>query len=203
MLPNEIAIFIQTTLKTLDRKLEDIKFRSFCIAIWACCSRQKHGVGVVVTRRLSTQSFSWVDDPESFYNISLTCQRFSQVCKIMKSELHRNLLRKKAEYFIECYIDTVSDIANSYSDFIDCKCRLKDLLRSCMHLAAAKRFLSYDKVLDVWQRNGPVAAKLFTWVRKYESFVRDEEPRSPPADPDKFTKFKLRQQHEDRVFILQ
>ena len=123
--------------------------------------------------------FSWVDDPRSFNNISLTCQRFSEVSKVTKSELHTNVLRKKAEYFTDCYIDKVADIANSDVDFSNYKCRLKDLIRSCKHLAAGKRFLNYDKVLDVWQRNGPVAAKLFIWVRKYESFVRDEEPLPP------------------------
>lgn len=95
--------------------------------------------------------FSWVDDPRSFYNISLTCQRFSQVSKITKSELHTNLLRKKAEYFSECYMDKVADLANSDANFNDYKYRLKDLLRTCMHLEAAKRFLNYDKALDVWQ----------------------------------------------------
>ena len=48
---------------------------------------------------------------------------------------------------------------------------LLQLLRETARLTAAKGILTYDKVIDVWQRNGPVAAKLLTWVRNLESRV--------------------------------
>lgn len=31
--------------------------------------------------------------------------------------------------------------------------------------------MTYDKVMAVWERNGPVAAELFTWVRDLRSTV--------------------------------
>ena len=42
-----------------------------------------------------------------------------------------------------------------------------------MCLVASKVFLTYEKVVDVWQRNGPVDAKLFTWVTIQETSVRN------------------------------
>ena len=42
-----------------------------------------------------------------------------------------------------------------------------------MCLVASKVFLTYEKVVDVWQRNGPVVAKLFTWVTIQEKSVRN------------------------------
>ena len=41
------------------------------------------------------------------------------------------------------------------------------------HFTAAKELLTYAKVVKVWETNGPVAAKLFTWIRNQES--RTEE----------------------------
>ena len=40
-------------------------------------------------------------------------------------------------------------------------------------LVASKVFHTYEKVVDVWQRNGPVVAKLFTWVTIQETSVRN------------------------------
>ena len=41
-------------------------------------------------------------------------------------------------------------------------------------LVESKVFLTgYEKVVDVWQRNGPVVAKLFTWVTIQETSVRN------------------------------
>ena len=41
-------------------------------------------------------------------------------------------------------------------------------------LVASKVFLTgYEKVVDVWQRNGPVVGKLFTWVTIQETSVRN------------------------------
>jgi len=48
---------------------------------------------------------------------------------------------------------------------------LLQLLRETVRLTAAKSILTYDKVINVWQRNGPVVAKLFTWVRNLESKI--------------------------------
>ena len=39
--------------------------------------------------------------------------------------------------------------------------------------------LTYQKVIDVWQNNGAVVAKLFSWLRNKESSVQDGEPRAP------------------------
>ena len=122
-----------------------------------------------------------IDDPSSFYNITLTCKRFLQVTENAKRALHTNLFRAKAEYFIKCYIVEISGETLVFpSDYgrerkYD---KLRDLLHDSVRLTAARGVLSYDRVIDVWQRNGAVAAKLFTWVRKLESWVDKERMRT-------------------------
>ena len=114
---------------------------------------------------------SYIDDPSCFYNIALSCNRFLQVTRNTRSVLHTNLLRAKAEYFIKCYIVESGD---DYDKF----CKVRDLLGHSARLTAAKGMLTYDKVIDAWQKNGPVAAKLFTWVRNQESSREEGEPRA-------------------------
>ena len=94
--------------------------------------------------------------------------------KNTRSVLNSNLLRAKAEYLIKCYIVERRWRGN----FRHHRSALDDgeydggypltLLEACARLTTEKSTLTYDKVVDVWQRNGPVAAKLFTWVRKFE-----------------------------------
>ena len=85
--------------------------------------------------------------------------------------MHTNLLRAKAEYYIKRYIVEIGD------DYDKC-CKLKDLLRDSFRLTAAKRMITYDKVINVWESNGPVAAKLFTWLRNQEFSEEEGEPRA-------------------------
>jgi len=59
-----------------------------------------------------------------------------------------------------------------------CVDHLLQLLRETARLTAAKGILTYDKVINVWQGNGPVAAKLFTWVRNLESSVSEYPGRA-------------------------
>ena len=42
----------------------------------------------------------------------------------------------------------------------------------------SKKMLTYDKVKDFWQTNGPVAAKLFTWIINQLSSREEDEPRA-------------------------
>ena len=62
----------------------------------------------------------------------------------------------------------MADITNTSDDY-DKYSTLRDLLYGSARLTGAKRILSYNKVIDVWQQNGPVVAKLFTWIadRRY------------------------------------
>ena len=113
---------------------------------------------------------SFLDHPSFFNSITLTCQRFLQVTKNTRSVLHSNLLRAKAEYLIKCYIVEGRRAANFPNHrHADDGRYLVTLLRECARLTTSKNTLTYDKVVDVWQRNGPVAAKLFTWVRNLKS----------------------------------
>ena len=111
---------------------------------------------------------SYIDHPGSFHSFILTCGRFSQVTRKANSILHTNLLRAKAEFFIKSYI--VYDIGETANEF-DKFDKLQNFLHESAQLIAAKEVLTYDRVMDVWQRNGPVAAKLFTWVRNQISSV--------------------------------
>ena len=112
---------------------------------------------------------SFIEDPSSFHSIALTCQRFLQVTKNARSVLHSNLLRAKAEYLMKCCIVEIRTQATnfSYHRHADEARNLVALLRGCTRLTTTKNTLTYEKVVDVWQRNGPVAAKLLTWVRNF------------------------------------
>jgi len=90
-------------------------------------------------------------------------------------------LQSKAEYYIKSFL---VDIANTRdgrsrrSDDYDKYCKLRDLLQGSVRLTAAKGILSYAKMIDVWQKNGPVVAKLFTWIADREASVEEGEPRA-------------------------
>ena len=114
---------------------------------------------------------SHIDDPSSFYSFVLTCQRFFQVARNTRSVLHTNLLRAKAEYYIKRYIVEIGH------DYDKC-CKLKDLLRDSARLTAAKRMITYDKVINGWETNGPVVAKLFTLLRNLEFSEEEGHPRA-------------------------
>ena len=102
---------------------------------------------------------SYIDHPGSFHSLILTCRRFP----------HINLLKVKAEFLIKSYI--VHDIGETAHEF-DKFDKLENFLHESAQLIEAKEVLTYDRVMDVsWQRNGPVAAKLFTWVRNQISSV--------------------------------
>ena len=111
---------------------------------------------------------SYIDDPGSFHSFILTCRRFPQVTGKVNSILHTNLLKAKAEFLIKSYI--VHDIGKAGDDF-DKFDKLRNLLYQSAQLTEARGVLTYDRVMDVWQRNGPVAAKLFTWIRNPISSV--------------------------------
>ena len=117
---------------------------------------------------------SYLDDPRSFYSISLTCKRLLQVTKLTRNVIHSKLLRSKAEYYIKIYLVHICDTTWK-ADLFDKYCKLRDLLRGSSHLIAAKGILTYAKVIDVWQKNGPVVAKLFTWIRNQETDEEDSE----------------------------
>ncbi|PFX21592.1 uncharacterized protein LOC111335380 [Stylophora pistillata] len=55
--------------------------------------------------------------------------------------------------------------------------KLEDLLSNAARLTEAKKLLTYAKVVDVWEKNGPVAAKLFTWIKNQEKSTEKGEPR--------------------------
>ena len=109
---------------------------------------------------------SFVDDPFTFGSIALTCKRFLRLTENDGRVTHTNLLKSKAEYYVKLWT------AHSRRRLVDDKDRfcddiydIGDLLRECATLTASKNAVTYDKVMAVWERNGPVAAKLLTWVR--------------------------------------
>lgn len=125
---------------------------------------------------------SCLDDPHSFYSIALTCKRLLQVTKSTRNVIHSKLLRSKAEFYIKSYLVDITNVNGRTRDTSlgsnDKYCKLRDLLEGSARLTAAKGRLSYAKVIDVWQKNGPVVAKLFTWIRNQESSVEEGEPRA-------------------------
>ena len=123
---------------------------------------------------------SYLDDPRAFYSISLTCKRLLQVTKSTRNAMHSKILRSKSEYYIKIYLVHISNTNGraGRSNHYDKYCKLRDLLEASARLTAAKGLFSYAKVIDVWQKNGPVVAKLFTWIRNQETDVERGEPRA-------------------------
>lgn len=127
---------------------------------------------------------SYVDDPGSFYNISVTCKRLLQVSRSTRNVIHSKILQSKAEYYIKSYLVDITNTSDGRhgharrSDDYDKYCKLRDLLHGTVRLTAAKGILSYAKVIDVWQQNGPVVAKLFTWIANRETREENGEPRA-------------------------
>ena len=124
---------------------------------------------------------SYLDDLGSFYNISLTCKRLLQVTKSTRNVIHSKILQSKAEYYVKSYLVNMTNTSGGRarrSDDYDKYCKLRDLLHASARLMAAKGTLSYAKVIDVWQQNGPVVAKLFTWIANRESSEERGEPRA-------------------------
>ena len=114
---------------------------------------------------------SFFNDPYVFHCFILTCQRFYHVSKNANSVLHLKLLKSKAENYVKRY---VGGEATSYDKY----CSLVDLLHRLSLLSKSRRLLTYDKVVDAWQRCGPVVAKLLTWFRSAESSREEGEPRA-------------------------
>ena len=96
-----------------------------------------------------------------------------------KNILHPKLLRAKAEYYIKCYLVDITNGKSKGRDSgaYDKYCKLRDLLSNSVRLTTAKEILTYAKVMDVWQKKGPVATKLFTWIRNQEISKEEGEPR--------------------------
>ena len=95
--------------------------------------------------------------------------------------MHSKLLQSKAEYYIKSYLVDITNTRGGRarkSDDSDKYCKLRDLLQGSVRLTAGKGTLNYAKVIDVWQQNGPVVAKLFTWIANRETSREDGEPRA-------------------------
>ena len=137
-----------------------------------CVTRQSNMASILsLTDDCLHRIVSFIDDPSSFYSITLTCKRLLQITSNTRSVLHTNLVRLKAEYFMKCF---VVENGCDYDKF----CRFRDFLNESARLIEVKGMLSYNKVIEIWQRNGPVVAKLFTWFRDKEFSVEEGEPRA-------------------------
>lgn len=163
--------------KTLEKNRNCFYIRRVCIKYanqftMLCVTFQSNMASILLlTDDCLHKIVSYIDDPNSFYNIALTCQRLLQVTRNTRSVLHTNLLRAKAEYYIKCFTVENGDDYEAFS-------KVEAFLLEASRLTEAKGMLSYDKVVDIWQRNGPVVAKLFTWLRSKESSVEEGEPRA-------------------------
>lgn len=119
---------------------------------------------------------SCIDDSSSFFNMSLTCKSF-QKATTAKNALNANFLKAKAEYYVKSYIVEMSwskwcifSIPDTTRDKFN---KLMIFLRDTVRFTTSKELVTYDKVIDSWHRNGPVAAKLLTWLRNKESTVEN------------------------------
>ena len=111
---------------------------------------------------------SFVDDPFTFGSIALTCKRFLRLTENDRRVMHTNLLKSKAEYYVKLW--TAAN-RRRHDRFGFQLYDIGGFLRECATLTASKNAVTYDKVMAVWERNGPVAAKLLTWVRDLKCSV--------------------------------
>lgn len=111
---------------------------------------------------------SFVDDPFTFGSIALTCKRFLRLTENDRRVMHTNLLKSKAEYYVKLW---TAAYRRRHDRFGFQLYDIGGFLRECATLTASKNAVTYDKVMAVWERNGPVAAKLFTWVRDLKCTV--------------------------------
>ena len=141
----------------------------YAMCAHACVTRQSNMACILsLTDDCLHRGVSFIDDPSSFHSIALTCKRHLQITSNTRSVLHTNLVRLKAEYFIKCF---VVENGCDYDKF----CRFRDFLNESARRIEVKGMLSYDKVIKIWQRNGPVVAKLFTWFRDKASKKVNQE----------------------------
>ena len=68
----------------------------------------------------------------------------------------------------------ITDDKSDYRKFS----KLEDLLSNAVRLTEAKKTLTFAKLVNVWEKNGPVVAKLYTWIRNQESRTENGEPRA-------------------------
>ena len=125
---------------------------------------------------------SCIDDARSFYSVAITCKRLLQVTKSRRKILHPNLLPTKAEYYLKHHFldlahctpgqtgrKTLQKRLSAYEGFR----KLRDVLHGAVRFTEAKKLLTYPRIVDVWQKNGPVVAKLLTWVRDQDAEVKN------------------------------
>ena len=138
--------------KTLEKNRNCFYIRRVCIKYanqftMLCVTFQSNMASILLlTDDCLHKIVSYIDDPNSFYNIALTCQRLLQVTRNTRSVLHTNLLRAKAEYYIKCFTVENGDDYEAFS-------KVEAFLLEASRLTEAKGMLSYDKVVDIWQRN--------------------------------------------------
>ena len=114
---------------------------------------------------------SFVDDPFTFDNIALTCKRFLRLTENDRRVMHTNLLKSKAEYYIKLWTAHRRHLVNWDDRLLVEIYDIGDLLHKCATLTSSKNAVTYNKVMAVWERNGPVAAELLTWVRDFKCTV--------------------------------
>ncbi len=123
---------------------------------------------------------SYIDDPRTFYNISLTCKRLVQVTKCSKKVLHSNLLHVKAKFYMKSFIADALSTEYVTDNIEECKeyCILRNIVDGALQLAQSANMLTYARVVDVWERYGPVAATLTTWMRNEKFRKEYDEPHA-------------------------
>ena len=115
---------------------------------------------------------SFLHDPDSFYNFVLTCKRFTNVAK-NTTYLQREIFRRKADFYLKKVV-----VQDNTTRHYDTDQKLEGFFTQAANSSELKNLLTGEKIVKVWQKNGPVAARLFSWIR---SRTTDEETGEPRA----------------------
>ena len=126
---------------------------------------------------------SFISDGGSFYNFAIACRRFANVAKSM-NYLRSEILKVKADFYLKKVL--VEKRGCSY----EVNQKVQNLLTDSVNWAKRKCLVTEGKLLDVWEKNGPVAAKLFSWITSRTEREETGEPRATCST--EFTEFKLR-----------
>ncbi|KAK3755808.1 hypothetical protein QZH41_003193 [Actinostola sp. cb2023] len=104
---------------------------------------------------------SCLSDFGSFYNFALTCKRFHRVT-LNPRDWHVSVVKRKAEFYIKQFV-----IFECHHDLDSGDKELKDLhvlFRDAIKCSVSPRN-TFPKVLELWKSCGPIAAKLYMWIK--------------------------------------
>lgn len=123
---------------------------------------------------------AFIDIPFSFHSVMLSCKRLNQIATSMESDIwHSNIKRAKIENPLKKAIIEIFSSGEFCDDRTELWFVLDELFDNAIDYSFKKAFWNHPKLVEVWQNYGPVAARVFTWIRsmKHTANVSNHGPK--------------------------